>query len=402
MMDANARTGKREVGDMDDARVLGEYGRDTRNDNGRRPLKCAAQNKMVITNTFFRTPIRGESSTAYTYAGPKVEHRWRLDYILVRQYDRRLVRNVTVHTEVESDHRLVSAAIRLLGRTAPNRQPQPRGGDRGVRFDRRALASDRSWRATVAQAIAVKLPNATDSPAVTDVNHMAFTFANALRQTAADTLPRCAKKTQSRGFSESSQAQDRLQEVWDLRESVWKKQRANPEHTVLKKALKVTEKAFKRVKDAELQNFVHEFTVRTADFVRKKDQAGLYQHIQSLELEGKKQSASTYVRSATGELLRDKQAILQRWKEWFDILLNATSPTIDHSVIDLIEQLPEYTPLAVEPSMAEVKQAVGKLANGKAVGTEDIYGELLKLGRTKDSAILKCLHDIVLIVWRQE
>ncbi|CAN0093230.1 unnamed protein product, partial [Sphacelaria rigidula] len=73
------------------------------------------------------------------------------------------------------------------------------------------------------------------------------------------------------------------------------------------------------------------------------------------------------VRSATGELLRDKQAILQRWKEWFDTLLNATSSTIDHSVIDLIEQLPEHTSLAAEPSMAEVKQAVGKLVNGKAV-----------------------------------
>ncbi|CAM9635712.1 unnamed protein product, partial [Sphacelaria rigidula] len=108
-----------------------------------------------------------------------------------------------------------------------------------------------NWRATVAQAIVVKLPNATDSPAVTDVNHMASTFANALRQTASDTLPPCAKKTQSRGFSESSQAQDRLQKAWDLRESVWKKQRANPKDTALKKALKVTDKAFKRVKNAE-------------------------------------------------------------------------------------------------------------------------------------------------------
>ena len=53
--------------------------------------------------------------------------------------------------------------------------------------------------------------------------------------------------------------------------------------------------------------------------------------------------------------------------------------------------------------MAEVKEeAVGKLANGKAVGTDDICAELLKLGRTEDSAILKYLHDIVLTVWRQE
>ena len=84
----------------------------------------------------------------------------------------------------------------------------------------------------------------------------------------------------------------------------------------LKKALKVTDKAFKRVKNAELRNYVHGFTIRTANFVRKKDQAGLYERIKSLELEGKKQSDITHIRSATGELLRDKQAILLRWKEY--------------------------------------------------------------------------------------
>ncbi|CAN0091623.1 unnamed protein product, partial [Sphacelaria rigidula] len=196
IMDAHVRTGKREVGGMDDAHVLGENGRDTRNDNGRRLLKCAAENKMAITKTFFRTPNRGESSTAYTYAGPKVEHRWRLDYILVRQQDRRLVRNITVHPEMKSDH------------------------------------------------------------------------------------------------------------LWSLPPSV---------------------------------------------------------------------------------------------------SLDGTPPTVNRNrEAGIGECLPEHTSLAAEPSMAMVKQAVGKLANGKVVGTDDICGELLKLGRTEDSVILKCLHDIVLTVWRQE
>ncbi|CAM9118870.1 unnamed protein product, partial [Sphacelaria rigidula] len=116
MMNANAR--------MEDARVFEEYGRDTWNDNGRRLLKCAAELKMAITNTFFRAPMRGESSFGYTYAGPKAEHRWCLDYILIRQQNRRLAQNITVHPDMKSDHRLVSATIRLLGRNAPNRQPK--------------------------------------------------------------------------------------------------------------------------------------------------------------------------------------------------------------------------------------------------------------------------------------
>ena len=52
--------------------------------------------------------------------------------------------------------------------------------------------------------------------------------------------------------------------------------------------------------------------------------------------------------------------------------------------------------------MEEVKEAVGKLGNGKAVGVDNICGELLKLGLSENSAVLKCFHNIVVAVWQQE
>ena len=98
----------------------------------------------------------------------------------------------------------------------------------------------------------------------------------------------------------------------------------------------------------------------------------------------------------------DKPSILLRWKEWFQELLNAKSPTLDASILDGIEQLPEHAPLAAAPTMEEVKEAVGKLGNGKAVGVDNVCGELLKLGLSENSAILKCFHNIVVAVWQQE
>ena len=102
MMDANARTGGRgDGGGLGDIRVLGPYGRDTLNDNGSRLLACAAKYKLSIVNTFFSTSKRGGNSDAFTYEGPNESQRWRLDYILVRQNDRRLVRNITAHPEMK-------------------------------------------------------------------------------------------------------------------------------------------------------------------------------------------------------------------------------------------------------------------------------------------------------------
>lgn len=154
-----------------------------------------------------------------------------------------------------------------------------------MRSDRKALASDRRWRVTVLQAIDAKLRNATDSSAGIDVNDMQSTLANALRHKSAHTLPRCPERTPSRGSSELYRAQDRFHKARDRRKGVWKKLLA-----VLKKALKVTKKAVKRVRNTEL----------------------------TISLSGPrilfamKQSDTTYVRSATGELCRDKQATLQR------------------------------------------------------------------------------------------
>ena len=51
LIDANARTGKRMEG-CDDCRVLGEYGRDELNNNGKRLLSLALDNKLALTKLY--------------------------------------------------------------------------------------------------------------------------------------------------------------------------------------------------------------------------------------------------------------------------------------------------------------------------------------------------------------
>ena len=139
LMDANARTGRREKGGVrsKDDKILGAYGRDTLNDIGELLLSFANNHNLATVNTFFSTPKGGVSHT-FNGRGEK-----RIDYILTRQRDRKLVRNVTVHLQSSflpiSDHNVVSAPVKLLGLFDRNRRLR---ASAKPPVDRRRLVTD--------------------------------------------------------------------------------------------------------------------------------------------------------------------------------------------------------------------------------------------------------------------
>ena len=70
LTDANARTGKRrERGGETDSKVLGAYGRDVLNENGKLLLRFAEDNKLALLNAFICAlnvthPSRSKAPTA--------------------------------------------------------------------------------------------------------------------------------------------------------------------------------------------------------------------------------------------------------------------------------------------------------------------------------------------------
>lgn len=73
IMDANARTGGRVAGS--EPKILGAYGRDNLNGNGRRLLGLAADNQLAFVNTFFCTPKNDVSHTSQQASKSKLQHR---------------------------------------------------------------------------------------------------------------------------------------------------------------------------------------------------------------------------------------------------------------------------------------------------------------------------------------
>ena len=119
-----------------------------------------------------------------------------------------------------------------------------------------------------------------------------------------------------------------------------------------------------------------------------------------MNLEGKQDRSSAYVKDENGVLLRDVELILERWVRWFHTLLNAKSPRLDPNIAERLDQWPETMPLRVQPTMQELTGAIRSWANGKAVGPDGVSAKLFKITLNGDPALRRRLLDIVVRFWR--
>jgi hypothetical protein len=79
------------------------------------------------------------------------------------------------------------------------------------------------------------------------------------------------------------------------------------------------------------------------------------------------------VKDENGNLIADTQNVLNRWKNFFNQVLNV------HGVHD-VRQMDTHMaePLIPEPNLVEVEIAIGKLKSYKSLGTDQIPAELIK------------------------
>ena len=117
--------------------------------------------------------------------------------------------------------------------------------------------------------------------------------------------------------------------------------------------------------------------------------------------ETKKVESQQCIRDEEGRLLRDKGRIRERWVRFFRSLLNSKSDMIDADIPKRLPQHPVAIALGIEPTEEEIATAMKAMANAKAVGPDGLPAELLKLGLQQDRTILRELHRLTNLIWRQ-
>ena len=86
---------------------------------------------------------------------------------------------------------------------------------------------------------------------------------------------------------------------------------------------------------------------------------------------------------------------------FFRSLLNSKSDMIDADIPKRLPQHPVASALGIEPTEEEIATAMKAMANAKAVGPDGLPAELLKLGLQQDRTILRELHRLTTLIWRQ-
>ena len=358
-------------------------------------LRFAGDNKLAFVNTFFSVP---KGCTSRTFNGTRPADRKRLDYITTRQSHRKLVRNVTVHLQprADSDHYIVCARVLLPGRFARNRKQRAPTERKSI--DRRGITSDPDRRERLIQLQASQL---TQTELGGTVGEKAALLTDTLLRSAEEVMPGQIRQSRISGLLKDKAMHDEFEEVWmereEARKAVHGTLAGGPAFRALRKACRKLRETMQTAEDRYLEVYACELE----EFIVAGDVRGWYGHLKGgWKLQGKKLGSAQYIRDENGKLLRKLDEICARWRRYFTSLLSTTSAALNRTVIEGLPQKPTALSLGDPPVVSETKQALRSMANGKAMGPDELPAELLKLGLSDSShEILLAFHDIIVAVW---
>ena len=108
-----------------------------------------------------------------------------------------------------------------------------------------------------------------------------------------------------------------------------------------------------------MREFFEEIVSQLGRRIQEGDHFGCYNHLNGVDVEGKRIFKLQYMRDEEGRLLRDIGLIPERWVRWFHIVLNTKSSTLDPTLVEKLEVWPSLSPLDNVPPSYEVEFALG-------------------------------------------
>eukprot|EP00752_Nemacystus_decipiens_P015919 g14226.t1 len=300
----------------------------------------------------------------------------------------------------DSDHNIVIATVDLGGRLAHNR---PVRSSPKRQFHRQDLQVEAA-RWAVSQRFLCNLLARPGAPATT-AQEMAEEFTEALLGAVETELSELSEEPRRRRpleWNMTTTARAALTTAFDKRRAARHGFKVSPNAATLR-ILKAACKAVKVAIATSIYDHLERYVTELEAVYQRRDMRGLYQHLKrSTGLGGRQAGGQQFVTDENGVLLRHKDAILKRWRRFFDTLLNSKSSTLNPDVVEQVAQRPTTRAtrrLAAVPDPEEVEVATKRLGNWKAVGPDLLAAELLKVDGNDEPIVRERLRAIFVEVW---
>ena len=382
MGDMNGHVGKNRDGVE---HVIGEFSIGEKNQEGERIIDYCVMNNMSIMNTYYK---HQESHKWTWYRWNALQQRYNeksmIDLFLTNK--KNLFKDVKTIPSVslDSDHRLVVAKLGIG-------KPKERAKKKQKRFKLERL-KDEETKQTLQQLIELRKPTELEIEEMSieeQWDQIKETVYGAAEETVGIKIKYGTKKKNTAWWTDDVKVAVK-EKTRSFRK--WMKTRDIEDRQVYEDKRNNAE-AIKRTAKEKMWIRIGQDLERDVEGTRKL----LYSMAKNYR---KGSNETTYaVKDKTGtELLTEPKEIEERWREYFEELLNVEDMEVEEERNVEIQQEQHGEDLN-EISIQEVKEALKKMRSGKAPGDDELPIELFKAA---GEGCVEWLRNILNNVWKEE
>lgn len=347
------------------------------NKNGLRVIDFASSRNLVCRSTWFPH----KSIHKQTWISPDGNTRNQIDHVFIegRHFSSILDVRTRRGANCGTDHMMVVGVLRIrtaLKRRAANTAPR--------KLDMEKLA-DPDIRERYCSVIKERLE--THQPTDDSVESLWATIKNAIT-VAGNEVVGTRPATRSQGwFNEECRVALAARQDAEMRRKVRNTRTAMAE---LKRTRDVARKTFRKAKreyeNSQLQRLEEQFDQRE----NRKFFRGI-----NAKRRGYQERVEV-CKNRDGQIIAEREAVLDRWAEYFEELLNQSLPT-QGGEEEWLEQ--GANDRVKPPTLEEVHEAIAALKNNKAPGRDNICAEQLKYG---GSDLAEAIYRLIRKIWETE
>ena len=361
--------------------VLGKFGKGQQNSNGELLTCLCAEFELAITNTYFMQP----DNHYYSWTHPRSKRSHLLDYIIVRCKDLQEVKNTRAMRgpDCHTDHYLVCSSFGFNVKPKYHKQKTLRKRKLNIKY-----LDKEEYRKKLAEATTAALRTCSDE--AESPNELWREIRDATFEAAVEVLG-YTKRPNADWFNENDQ---------EIRKNIAERNQAlqaklsNPTASNQEKLKKARSKLQRNLREME-----NDWWLQKADEMQKmadvNNSAGFFGSLK--EVYGPRaQMSNTLLSADKCSTITEPEQLTQRWREYFDGLLNMESTT-EEDALNHMTALPSQQDMNKEPTIGEVTEAINSTKMNKSPGIDGIPAEIYKYG---GELLTTKLHHLIKECWR--